>query len=546
MTAQQVVSLLKEKALTVATAESCTAGLLSSAITAVSGASTIFGCGVSAYSAEIKHSILGVPTDVLEQYGTVSDETAAAMASGVRRLADSTIGVAITGVAGPNETEGKPVGRVHIAVANETRVWLRELSPNPSLSRENIRQNAVNTALEMIAAYAEAYPTLNAGSIPLAPPTVQEVTIPSTPIKPRRRFLSVLLPWKGDTVKEWILKSVCWLAVLCLLFAGGGGIYRLVTLTDNKSLYGDLQNMYVSEQAEHPENKDILSRFDSLYVQNADIGGWLRIDGTAINYPIMKNAGSDYYATHNFRQEYSVYGAPFFHKQNNLMSANAHNKVLIVYGNNTQDGQMFSGLTSYRKSDFLKQHSIVDMSTLYSANKWVVFGVMVLDPNEINAFDYTATAFENAEEFTKYVTDIEKRSLFKTDIDVTAQDNLLLLVTQAEEEYGFENATFVVVCRQVREGENLAEEMQVLRNTTVVMPRKWVYLNRGNTTKRTTVTTTTQETATTTTASTADNAVTTTETTKTAPPAEGTTVPVTDSVTQETTATTQTVKTLSE
>ncbi len=546
MTAEQVVFLLKEKALTVATAESCTAGLLSSAITAVSGASTVFECGVSAYSAEIKHSILGVPADILEQYGTVSDETAAAMANGVRRLANSTIGVAITGVAGPNETEGKPVGRVHIALANETRVWLQELTPNPSLSREIIRQNAVDTALEMIAAYAVSYPTLNAGSIPLSPPTVPEVTIPSTPIKQRRRFVSVLLPWKGDTVKERIVKCVCWLAVLCLLVAGGYGIYRLVTLTDNKSLYGDLQNMYVDEQATQPENKDILSRFDSLYVQNADIGGWLRIDGTAINYPVMKNAGSDYYATHNFRQEYSVYGAPFFHKQNNLMSATAHNKVMIVYGNNTQDGQMFSELTSYRKADFFKQHRTVDMSTLYAANKWIVFGVMVLDPNEINAFDYTDTAFANDDAFQKYVTDIEKRSLFKTDTKVLAEDDLLLLVTQAEEEYGFEDATLVVVCKRMREGENTADEMQVFRNTTVVMPRKWVYLNRGNTTKRTTTTTAAQETASTTTATTADNAVTTTGTTQTASFAEGTTSSATNNMTETTTTSTQTEETVSE
>ncbi len=540
MTAQQVVSLLQEKQLTVATAESCTAGLLSAAITAVSGASSVFGCGVSAYSAEIKHRVLGVPADVLEQHGTVSAQTAAAMASGVRKLANSSIGVSITGVAGPNETEGKPVGRVHIALATETRVWLQELSPAPSLLRENIRQNAVNTALEMIAAYADAYPTLNAGSLPLSPLAAQDIVIPSTPVKPRRRFLSVLLPWKGDSAKERILKTVCWLGSLCLLLAGGYGFYRLATLSGNKSLYGDLQNMYVDEQEEYTESKEMLSRFNSLYVQNADIGGWLRVDGTAINYPVMKNAGSDYYATHNFRQEYSVYGAPFFHKQNNLMSAAAHNKVLIVYGNNTNDGQMFSELTSYRTIDFFKQHPIVDMSTLYTANKWVVFGVMVLDPNEINAFDYSQTSFENDAAFTQYIANIEKRSLFKTDITVSAQDDVLLLVTQAEEEYGFEGAVLLVACKRLREGENTAAEMQVFRNTTVLMPRKWVYLHRNNTTtKRTTGTTAAEKTESSTTVTqTSDTAVTTTDTTQNASFTDVTTT-ATDTVTEATTTVTQ-------
>ncbi|MBP3381850.1 MAG: nicotinamide-nucleotide amidohydrolase family protein, partial [Clostridia bacterium] len=377
MTAAQVVTLLKEKQITVATAESCTAGLLSAAITAVSGASSVFECGISAYSAEIKHGILGVPTDILEQYGTVSNETAAAMADGVRRIAGSTIGVSITGVAGPNETEGKPVGRVHIALANETRVWLQTLTPDPTLSRDAIREKAVTTALEMVATFADAYPTLCAGSLPLTPATVQEVVIPSAPVQPRRRFLALLLPWKGDTVKQWVIKTLCWLVIVGLLVAGGFGVYRLATLSENKSLYSGLQNMYVDLETENQSNKDVLSRFDSLYMQNADIGGWLCIDGTAINYPVMKNAGSDYYATHNFRQEYSVYGAPFFDERNNLMSAAAQNKVLIIYGNNTGDGQMFSELADYRKMEFFKQHTTVEMSTLFSADKWLVFGVMV-------------------------------------------------------------------------------------------------------------------------------------------------------------------------
>ena len=490
MTAQQIVSLLAEKQLTVATAESCTAGLLSAAITAVSGASAVFGCGVSAYSAEIKHGILGVPTAVLEQYGTVSKETATAMANGIRRLADSTIGVAITGVAGPNETEGKPVGRVHIALASKTRVWLRELTPKPSLSREDIRQNAVVTAFEMIEAFATAYPTPPAGSLPLATETVHEVVIPSAPTKPRRRFLALLLPWKDDTIKERIIKCICLLVAWALLIGSGYGVYRLANLSENKSLYSDLQNIFVNEQTEHANDQNMLARFESLYSQNADIGGWLRVDGTSINYPIMKNAGSNYYATHNFRQEYSLYGAPFFDKQNNLMSATAHNKVLIVYGNNTGDGQMFSELTAYRQLEFFKEHQTIELSTLFAAHKWAVFGAMVLDPDEINAFDYANISFPNNNAFTQYVANIQKRSLFKTDVTVNADDNVLLLVTTAKEEYGFENALFVVACKRLQEGETLTEDRLVSRNTTVLMPRQWVYKHRGETAKVTTTPTT--------------------------------------------------------
>lgn len=491
MTAEKVVALLKEKQLTVASAESCTAGLLSAALTAVSGASSVFGCGVAAYSAEIKHAVLGVPQEILDKHGTVSDETAAAMADGVRRMANATVGVAVTGVAGPSETEGKPVGRVHIALANEQRVWIKQLPPNDTLTRDDIRRAAVDTALQMIWDFAEAYPTLRAGSIPLNPPAPQEVVIPAAPAtNNRRRFLATLLPWKGDSLRERFTKCGAWLISLALLAFGVYGIHRLVSLSGNKSLYSDLQNLYVGEQTEDIDDNGMLPRFRSLYLQNADIGGWLRIDGTAINYPVMKNAGSNYYATHNFRQEHSTYGAPYFDQQNNLMSASAHNKVLIVYGNNTGDGQMFSELAAYRYMDFFREHAVADMSTLFSADKWLLFGVMVLDPNEINAFDYTNVNFKDDAAFAQYVTDIQKRSLFKTDITVEKDDELLLLVTDAEQEYGFNDAVLVVVGRRVRDGETPQKEVSVTRNNTVLMPRKWVYMHRGTTTKRTTASTT--------------------------------------------------------
>lgn len=544
MTAEKVVALLKEKQLTVATAESCTAGLLSAALTAVSGASAVFGCGVAAYSTEIKHAVLGVPADVLAQHGTVSDETAAAMADGVRRLADATIGVAITGVAGPSETEGKPVGQVHIALANQQRVWVQRLTPNDTLTRDNIRQLAVDTALNMIWEFAEAYPTLRAGSIPISPPTVQEVVIPEAPpTNNRRRFLATMLPWKGDSLRERLTKCGVWLVSLCVLAAGIYGIHRLVSLSDNKSLYSNLQNLYVGEQTEDIGENGMLPRFHSLYLQNADIGGWLRIDGTAINYPIMKNAGSNYYANHNFRQEHSAYGAPYFDQKNNLMSATAHNKVFIVYGNNTADGQMFSELTDYRYIEFFKKHAVADMSTLFSADKWALFGVMVLDPNEINAFDYTNIGFNDDAAFTQYVTEIQKRSLFKTDIAVEPDDDLLLLVTQAEEEYGFDDALLVVVGRRIRDGETVPETVSVARNNTVLMPRKWVYMHRGTTTKRTTATTAvdTEGTTTTNEEEAVTSAVTTTETSTPSSAETTETTHTGTSTATETTTTTDTV-----
>lgn len=525
MDAAQVLALLREKDLQLATAESCTAGLLSAAVTAVPGASAVFTCGVAAYSNDIKRTVLGVPAAALDTVGAVSAETAIAMADGVRRLADAAIGVSVTGVAGPDPEEGKPVGTVFLALANADRVWVREMHPAPDCTtREAVREKAVAIALDMIGQYATAYPAMTAGSLPLTPPVQNEVEIPQTaPVEERRRFLAFLLPWKGDSPKERARKLLLPLLV-CVLIAGGFfSIRRLLSVSVNQSLYNNLQDMYVSDNTA-AQNGDILPRFTALYAQNADIGGWIRIDGTDISYPVMKNAGSDYYANHNFRQQYSDYGVPYFDSRNTLVSSQSRNKTLIIYGNNTGDGQMFSSLLEYRRADFFKEHAVIDMSTLFSADKWQLFAVMVLDPDEINAFAFAKTEFADDDAFRQYVEDIRTRSLLNTSVVVTPEDDLLLLVTQAKAEYGFENATFVAVARRLRENETAAA-VTVSRNPTVLMPRIWVRRNARSSTTEPQTPTTTVTTATATTSGRTTVPPTTDATPTTVPPTTATTAP---------------------
>lgn len=527
MDAAQVLALLREKNLQLATAESCTAGLLSAAVTAVPGASAVFTCGVAAYSNDIKRTVLGVPAATLDTVGAVSAETAVAMADGVRRLADTAIGVSVTGVAGPDTEEGKPVGTVFLALANASRVWVREMQPAPDCTtREAVREKAVAIALEMIGQYATAYPAMTAGSLPLPPPVQNKVEIPQTaPVEERRRFLAFLLPWKGDSPKERARKLLLPLLV-CVLIAGGFfSVRRLLSVSVNQSLYSNLQNMYISDNTA-AQNGDILPRFTALYAQNADIGGWIRIDGTDISYPVMKNAGSDYYANHNFRQQYSAYGVPYFDSRNTLVSSQSRNKTLIIYGNNTGDGQMFSSLLEYRRADFFKEHAVIDMSTLFSADKWQLFAVMVLDPDEINAFAFAKTEFADDDAFRQYVEDIRTRSLLNTSVVVTPEDDLLLLVTQAKEEYGFEDATFVAVARRLRDNET-ASAVAVSRNPTVLMPRIWVRRNARSSTIEPQTPTTTAVTTTTATTSGRTTVPSTTDATPTTapPPTTSTVVP---------------------
>lgn len=114
-----LVTELQKKQLTIATAESCTGGLLSQCITQVPGASTVFGLGVCTYSNEMKKEVLGIREETLASYGAVSAQTAAQMAENVRRLAGADIGLSTTGIAGPDGgTPQKPVGTVYIGIAS--------------------------------------------------------------------------------------------------------------------------------------------------------------------------------------------------------------------------------------------------------------------------------------------------------------------------------------------------------------------------------------------------------------------------------------------
>lgn len=118
---EAVAKLLLERKQTVAFAESCTGGLCAKRLTDISGASEIFHCGVVSYSNEIKHKILGVKEETLSQYTAVSENTAKEMAEGIRKSADATYGVSITGYAGPSD--GEEVGTIYIGISckNETR-----------------------------------------------------------------------------------------------------------------------------------------------------------------------------------------------------------------------------------------------------------------------------------------------------------------------------------------------------------------------------------------------------------------------------------------
>lgn len=157
--ANRLLDICKRKKLTIATAESCTGGLIAGTLTEVPGVSGMLDRGFITYSNEAKQEMLGVPEDILKQYGAVSRETAEAMAKGALGYAPVDLTIAVTGIAGPTGDEGgKPVGLVHFAAASRSGLLKHVEKRFGNPGRAEIRKRSVLQAFVMLHELAEEEP----------------------------------------------------------------------------------------------------------------------------------------------------------------------------------------------------------------------------------------------------------------------------------------------------------------------------------------------------------------------------------------------------
>ena len=517
--AHRVVALLTQHELKIATAESCTAGLLSGRLTEVPGASGVFECGIAAYSKEIKHQMLGVPKSVLEERGAVSPETAGAMAVGAWRVSGADIGIGITGVAGPETSEGKAVGTVYIALADQKRVWVKKIfAGHGEGDREQIRNRATSFALDMARRYLETLPGVMAGgqSLEQMRQEAAQVTAEQNQVIRKRRRRTRLLRWFSI------------LTILCLAAAFAGYVY-LYKPYRNQKQFDELYAMYTQAEVEtegwYPNG--ILPQFMTLYRNNDDVRGWVSIADTRINYPVMVEPSLGYYRQHDFRKTSSAFGVPYLETGTAVDPAQMK-PTLTIYGNNPGNGQMFSDLEKFTELNFLKKHTIIQMNTLYQEAAYKIFGVFLVDDIDTAEFNYARTVFDSEEDFLYHVAQIRARSLFDTPVDVIDGDRLLLLTTPID--YGYPGARIVVAARRVRADEDANNDLSKARvNRTAKMPKGWVETNEDSPTNTQTTTTaattttsttveTTVETTTAETTTTTSKPKTTTTTTKTKKP----------------------------
>lgn len=152
---ERCFALFRARNMTFAAAESCTGGLIAKRITDVAGASAVFMGGVVSYTNTVKHRLLGVPPETLEEYGAVSERVACAMAEGARRGTTADVAVSITGVAGPDRDDrGNPVGTVYIGVSSEKETRAQRFDFGDK-TRAEIRTLAADAAFALLCEAAE-------------------------------------------------------------------------------------------------------------------------------------------------------------------------------------------------------------------------------------------------------------------------------------------------------------------------------------------------------------------------------------------------------
>jgi len=217
-----------------------------------------------------------------------------------------------------------------------------------------------------------------------------------------------------------------------------------------------------------------LIEFQELLKINEDIKGWISIEGTYINYPVLQSSTDDpeYYLYRNFFKENDKAGSIFLDIKSSVEDNSKH---LILHGHNmhTTDS-MFHALMEYKKSSFYHDHPIIKFDTIYEKAQWKIFSIFVTNGTSLwePLFDYTRTDFENDSDFMNFVYQLRLRSLYNIDsVDVNEKDQLLTLSTCS---YELNNYRTVIVARKIREGEEITVDLDTVTiNPNPLYPKSW-------------------------------------------------------------------------
>ncbi len=268
---------------------------------------------------------------------------------------------------------------------------------------------------------------------------------------------------------------------LCTFAVSAGYLgLRAYRSISNQQGYDDLKNLYgenTSLPSDYPSDYD--PYFADLYQINKDVVGWLKIEGTSLDYPVVQTTNNDYYHRLNFEGQSNLHGVPYVDYTVDLKEPSNNT---IIYGHNIKnDDQMFNSLIKYWKPEHYKEHPIVEFHTVYGKRQYKIFAAFVANvkPEHGEVFQYhTFVDADSVADMQEFLYNVQVRSILNTGVDVQPSDELLTLSTCT---YEFDDARFVIVARRLRDGESPEiDGSKVSKNSEALMPDIWYELYGGS------------------------------------------------------------------
>lgn len=224
-------------------------------------------------------------------------------------------------------------------------------------------------------------------------------------------------------------------------------IYNLYLSNKNKSIYKKINKEILVIDNNIKEQSINVKKVAKLKEENSDVIGWIQIENSTIDYPILQTTNNEYYLTHNYKREKSKYGSIYLNSKCNILDDNSN---LIIYGHNMKDRQMFNQILNYMDKSYYNEHKRVKIATEQGESEYIIISVFkskIFYQDKEDAFKYyNYTSFENSDEYNKFIENCKKIELYDTGVSAEYGEQLITLVTC---EYSQEDGRFVVVAKKV-------------------------------------------------------------------------------------------------
>ena len=254
-------------------------------------------------------------------------------------------------------------------------------------------------------------------------------------------------------------KKICIILIAVFVALLGTSTYFIYDYyhqaSEQSELYGSLaEAVEQTQNADEPveeipysEEKTLLTEYAELFLQNTDMVGWIQIEDTNINYPVMHTPDNpDFYLKHGFDKGYTDYGCPYVQENCDVQEPSDN---VIIYGHHMKNGSMFADLEKFKNEDFYKEHKTISFNTLtdkYEYEIVAVFKTFVYSDSPESFKYYRFVNAETPEDFSAFIEKCKELSLYDTGVSAEYGDKLITLSTC---EYSRTNGRLVVVAKRV-------------------------------------------------------------------------------------------------